>query len=83
MFKIHRSDKNESVKKSIQKILDPKKDVVTRLKHLKLILGKLIVILMCVNYILRVFSYNNKNKNNILLLKFCAFKKNQLEWKEI
>ena len=45
MFKIHRSDKNESVKKSIQKILDPKKDVVTRLKHLKLILGKLIVVL--------------------------------------
>ena len=48
MFKIHRSDKNESVKKSIQKILDPKKDVVTRLKHLKLILGKLIVVLICI-----------------------------------
>ncbi|XP_078483616.1 ral GTPase-activating protein subunit alpha-1 isoform X2 [Ciona intestinalis] len=36
MFKIHRQPQGEgAVKKSIQKLLDPKKDVVTRLKHLK------------------------------------------------
>uniref|UniRef100_H2Z705 Rap-GAP domain-containing protein n=1 Tax=Ciona savignyi TaxID=51511 RepID=H2Z705_CIOSA len=34
--KIHRQPQGEgAVKKSIQKLLDPKKDVVTRLKHLK------------------------------------------------
>ncbi|CAG09895.1 unnamed protein product [Tetraodon nigroviridis] len=31
------------VKKSIQKILDPKKDVLTRLKHLRSMLGEWIV----------------------------------------
>ncbi|XP_076803617.1 ral GTPase-activating protein subunit alpha-1-like isoform X2 [Clavelina lepadiformis] len=36
MFKIHRQPPGEgAVKKSIQKLVDPKKDVVTRLKHLK------------------------------------------------
>ena len=29
------------VKKSAVKVLDPKKDTVTRLKHLKVVLGKL------------------------------------------
>jgi len=40
MFKFHRSSEHntEGIKKSIQKILDPKKDVFTRLKHLKLII---------------------------------------------
>nr|CAB3265418.1 ral GTPase-activating protein subunit alpha-1 [Phallusia mammillata] len=36
MFKIHRQPQGEgAVKKSIQKLLDPKKDAVARLKHLK------------------------------------------------
>lgn len=29
------------VKKSTQKVLDPKKDVLTRLKHLRIVIGKL------------------------------------------
>ncbi|CAG09859.1 unnamed protein product [Tetraodon nigroviridis] len=28
------------VKKSTQKVLDPKKDVLTRLKHLRIVIGK-------------------------------------------
>lgn len=33
------------VKKSTQKVLDPKKDVLTRLKHLRIVIGKLGVIM--------------------------------------
>ena len=29
------------VKKSTQKVLDPKKDVLTRLKHLRIVIGEL------------------------------------------
>lgn len=40
MFNIHKKPQGDAaVKKSVQKILDPKKDIVTRLKHLKLVLG--------------------------------------------
>ena len=35
------------VKKSAVKVLDPKKDTVTRLKHLKVVLGELKKILCC------------------------------------
>ena len=41
MFKIHRQQQGEgAVKKSILKLSDPKKDVGTRLKHLKNVIGK-------------------------------------------
>lgn len=33
------------VKKSTQKVLDPKKDVLTRLKHLRIVIGKLNIII--------------------------------------
>lgn len=46
MFNIHKKPQGDAaVKKSVQKILDPKKDIVTRLKHLKLVLGMINVIL--------------------------------------
>nr|XP_039248486.1 ral GTPase-activating protein subunit alpha-1-like isoform X2 [Styela clava] len=39
MFQIHKKPQGDAaVKKSVQKILDPKKDIVTRLKHLRLVL---------------------------------------------
>ena len=42
MFKIHRQQPGEgAVKKSIQKLSDHKKDVGTRLRHLKIIIGEL------------------------------------------
>jgi len=41
MFKIHRQPPGEgAVKKSIQKLLDSRKDVVARLKHLRTVIGK-------------------------------------------
>lgn len=40
MFQIHKKPQGDAaIKKSIQKLLDPKKDVVTRLKHLKNVIG--------------------------------------------
>lgn len=33
------------VKKSTQKVLDPKKDVLTRLKHLRIVIGKLGIVI--------------------------------------
>ena len=44
MFKIHRPQQNEgALKKSIQKLFDHKKDIGTRLKHLKNVIGMLLL----------------------------------------
>ena len=49
MFKIHRQPQSEgALKKSVQKLFDHKKDVGTRLKHLKNVIGKLMFMLLFV-----------------------------------
>ena len=46
MLKFHRQQPGEgAVKKSIQKLSDHKRDLGTRLKHLKIIIGKMQAIL--------------------------------------
>lgn len=52
------------VKKSTQKVLDPKKDVLTRLKHLRIVIGELvkgsIYVLFCVEAVQFASSFANR-----------------------
>lgn len=40
LAKFRKSNKDGDIKKAAQKVADPKKDTLTRLKHLKTVLGK-------------------------------------------
>lgn len=41
LAKFRKSNKDGDIKKAAQKVADPKKDTLTRLKHLKTVLGNL------------------------------------------
>ena len=50
LAKFRKSNKDGDIKKAAQKVVDPKKDTLTRLKHLRTVLGKNISVKILTSY---------------------------------